>query len=257
MKSSGRSNQVEDHCLSLDFEVGFFKPGFQRQSTLSTARKKRSSSDPTLSNVAGLFLNAVSARFRQSSHSQQAATHSVHFGQYSNFGTRLEHLAHATSVPAVASIMHCARAQGAPMPQRVKARRPCAQGAPMPQRVKARRSGARTCCDDSDDVLLQGCSTLRLAAVRQRTASASARVHVARADGLGMRKVHEAVRAGSDRAGYVRTWTASCASLWSSAASSCADGDARFPGRSSQPRAGTPHCSAAPPTVLAVLAEHR
>jgi hypothetical protein len=26
MKSSGRSNQVADHCLSLDFEVGFLSP---------------------------------------------------------------------------------------------------------------------------------------------------------------------------------------------------------------------------------------
>jgi hypothetical protein len=26
MKSSGRSNQLEDHCLSLDFEVGFLSP---------------------------------------------------------------------------------------------------------------------------------------------------------------------------------------------------------------------------------------
>ena len=108
---------MADHCLPLDFEVGFLSPdGFQRQRTLSTARKRRSSSDTTLSNVAGLFPNAVSARFRQSSHSQQAATHNVHFGQYSNFGTRLEHLAHATSLPAVASIMHCARGARAPMP---------------------------------------------------------------------------------------------------------------------------------------------
>jgi hypothetical protein len=108
IKSIGRSLSV------AGFRSRLFQPGFQRQSTLSTAQKRGSSSDTTLSNVAGLFLNEVSARFRQSSHSQQAATHSVHFGQYSNFGTRLEHLAHATSLPAVASIMHCARgARGA------------------------------------------------------------------------------------------------------------------------------------------------
>ena len=103
MKSSGRSNQVADHCLPLDFEVGFLSPDSSGKALF------RPRSDTTLSNVAGLFLNAVSARFRQSSHSQQAATHSVHFGQYSNFGTRLEHLAHATSLPAVASITRCAR----------------------------------------------------------------------------------------------------------------------------------------------------
>ncbi len=125
---------------------------------------------PIASNVAGLFLDEVSGRFRQSSHSQQAATHNVHFGQYSNFGMRLEHLAHATSLPAPWRSSRAAHGRTG---------RPC-----QPQRANSRRSGARTRCRRrTDDAVLPGCSAVRLAAVRHRTASASARVRAARAHG--------------------------------------------------------------------------